>query len=33
MTTPIDVDDPTSWPSSIYEIVADWAEECDGKTE
>jgi hypothetical protein len=28
----IDIDDPTSWPAHIYSIVAEWANECAGKT-
>ena len=32
MTTPIDIDNPASWPRSIYQTVACWAEECAGKT-
>lgn len=32
MTTPIDVDDPTSWPAQVYERVSAWAEHCKGTT-
>lgn len=28
----IDVDDPTTWPSQIYRIVSQWAEQCRGRT-
>lgn len=32
MTTPIDIDDPKSWPAHIYSTVAEWANRCAGKT-
>jgi hypothetical protein len=33
MKPPIDIDDSTSWPTDVYRIVAEWAEECAGRTE
>lgn len=33
MPKPIDIDDPTSWPTEIYKAASRWAEECSGKTE
>jgi hypothetical protein len=33
MKPPIDIDDPTSWPADVYRSVAQWAEECAGRTE
>ena len=32
MTKLIDIDHPTSWPAHIYSTVAEWANECAGKT-
>lgn len=32
MTQPINIDDPTTWPSNVYRIVSKWVEECAGKT-
>ena len=30
MMPPIDVDDPTTWPPRVREIVSEWAENCKG---
>lgn len=29
---PIDIDDPTTWPSRVYEVASGWAEHCKGTT-
>jgi chromosome segregation protein len=32
MKKPIDIDEPSTWPSHIYQAVSEWAETCAGTT-